>query len=919
VERARHSIAVRGIWVGTGEGPQQEAGVPTDTSYRLYDLTSLEPVLGSGQILLTPNYRLARRIKSEWDRRQIELGLAAWQPVPVYPLEHWLQQRWEQALVAGQVEPRVLLNAVQVRELWSQVIGEDQRGFDASALLQSTAAADLAQEARDNLIRWQVDVTATGAHSEFRLDTDCATFLRWLDKFEAVLQKRGLATRADLFRDLFLAEVSRAPDPVALVDFDDLPPLHEALLDKLVGGVVSVSGARGSADAVARAYPDRRAELSAIASWAAENHRTDPQRTLGILLGDMQGDRATLEYLLRDTFDCLGENYTALPVNFSTGLSLDRVPVVRDALIMLSAGGYEMPLPDLLVVLRSRFIRVPDRFDVQVVRLLQRLYEDGAQRLDTARLRHLSAQSAGSEGQGLVLGEVLLSLAKLRLARQQHPPSGWVECLHEVLKIWGWPGPGPLDSLEHQQLETFYEVLEALAGFDATNGKLGYLEAVSLLRRCCQNRMSQPQTADSHIQVLGPLEAAGLHFDAIWVCGMQGSRWPAPARPNPFIPLSVQRRHQMPHATSEREWTYANGLFQHYRGACDLLIASHARQLDGVPELPSPLLEGLEQEPCEEPVELPEAWLHQLHGADVEWLQEHRAPVVESGELNSLSRGSGLLQDQANCPFRAFAARRLGLAPLGDYHSGLSAADRGNILHNALYVLWGGLRDSSVLQGMDSGTLAVAIDRAARAAIEEVPQGLRQLVGMACLDLEARRLGTLLREWLALERSREPFSVAAREHPVAMRVGPLSFDLRVDRIDRLAGGETLVIDYKSGRNSLSDWLGDRPAQPQLPLYSLAADVDALAFAQVRARDCRMLGLGETGGIAGVRQDIEKAVANRSQACDWVGLKAEWATNLEQLAQSFVCGEAGVDPLPGACNYCGLQALCRVDLAREESA
>ena len=51
--------------------------------------------------------------------------------------------------------------------------------------------------------------------------------------------------------------------------------------------------------------------------------------------------------------------------------------------------------------------------------------------------------------------------------------------------------------------------------------------------------------------------------------------------------------------------------------------------------------------------------------------------------------------------------------------------------------------------------------------------------------------------------------------------------------------------------------------------------------------------------------------------NWRALNELWRENLERLAQGFVDGVAGVDPLsPSSCTWCGLQPLCRVDIAGE---
>jgi ATP-dependent helicase/nuclease subunit B len=41
------------------------------------------------------------------------------------------------------------------------------------------------------------------------------------------------------------------------------------------------------------------------------------------------------------------------------------------------------------------------------------------------------------------------------------------------------------------------------------------------------------------------------------------------------------------------------------------------------------------------------------------------------------------------------------------------------------------------------------------------------------------------------------------------------------------------------------------------------------------------------------------------------VRAFWRAELSTLAEHFVAGENQVDPLVGACRYCGRQSLCRV--------
>ena len=71
--------------------------------------------------------------------------------------------------------------------------------------------------------------------------------------------------------------------------------------------------------------------------------------------------------------------------------------------------------------------------------------------------------------------------------------------------------------------------------------RTGYADAVSRLRRMAADTLFQPETPDVPIQVLGELEATGMQFDHLWVMGLSDETWPRGPRPNPFLPVELQR------------------------------------------------------------------------------------------------------------------------------------------------------------------------------------------------------------------------------------------------------------------------------------------------------------------------------------------------------------------------------------------
>jgi RecB family exonuclease len=184
--------------------------------------------------------------------------------------------------------------------------------------------------------------------------------------------------------------------------------------------------------------------------------------------------------------------------------------------------------------------------------------------------------------------------------------------------------------------------------------------------------------------------------------------------------------------------------------------------------------------------------------------------------------------------------------------------------------------------------------------------------------VEEERLARRALEWLETERSRPPFSVEATERGLDLEVSGLAVSVRVDRVDALPGGGRVIIDYKTGDNvAIARWFGERPDEPQLPLYSLAFgdDLEALAFARVRAGGMAYCGVARAAEVApGIRRFEDTRHAE--DAGSWQAQRAAWRRTLEALAADFASGRAEVAPKDptSTCAHCGLTALCRINEA-----
>ena len=854
----------------------------------------------AGRTILAPNSELSAALFDAVERAHRDAGDEIWPTPRIFDFSSWLREQYLQQQLTGRNSPR-LLSEIEERELWRNVVDSAALGRD---FLDPAGAARAARRARRIVSEYQIPLQAL----ERDRSEEVTAFLGWNRAFEA----RCLELNC-ISADALLAD---AQPPSGAIDWIENPLWRPAarrwlqqhgrmLLPEDAGaGAVSLFKAHAAAE-----------ELAAMADWV-RRESSDERFRAWICVPDLNRRRAEII----DAFDA-----ALAPQRFALGPSgaasyavaggtplADYAPV-RVALELLQASVGSVPFAQFSKLLRAAELQGSDA-------------EAGsAARLDVALRRRASSEADLTTwldlAEGVARGEELAaspSVQRLRSAQQQlsqmqgaHRFSEWGAVWIAALETAPWAFRARWSSTEYQAAERMRELLATLASGDALFGTHGRESAQRILRRALRETPFQAQTGVPRIWVSGQTLDPFLNYDGLWVGNCSDEQWPPPTAPVALLPVRLQRQYGVVAAGADAQLAQARELQNRWQKRANHCVFSYADSTEAGLSSPSPLLPKsapLLAAPCA----LPQPhWHAMLQSApELQSLWDELAPLYPAGEL---TRGVATLRAQSRCAFRGFAEARLDAQPLERPIPGFNERERGEIVHHALEHIWSVLRDAAALAALHPIEQGRLLNAAAAYALEIVRK--RRDPGKKWREREQARLRNLLGKWLDVERARAVFSVESLEtnDQVASFAG-LNFRVRIDRVDRLADGARVLLDYKTGAAG-ADWRGERPDNPQLPIYALLRpdSLVAVAYAKVNA--------AESGFAA---ESERSKIFPRSHATKLEGMASfaelvnVWSRRLERIAGEFAAGHAEVAPTNKACNSCHLQGLCRVPAALEEA-
>jgi probable DNA repair protein len=832
--------------------------------------------------IITASRRLARVLNSEFDKQRLALGHKAWLSPEIRFLDEWLA-----SIVNTTAEALpILLNNHASSIVWERCL----RTPAGDQLLNIGALVRQARQSWQRLHEWRVPLNGVSSAARGQ---DEQLFAQAARKYQAALDEKGWIDNAQLpavVSGLIEGRSVAAPELIVYAGFDRLAPAVEHLF-----AVMSNAGCKVSAAPVGAscgklgsgAYDHAEAEFRAAGRWARRELAANPGATIGIVSASLDRNAAAIERLIREGVAPGWQYATAAlrtAINTSYGRRLSEYPAITVALLLLQWIYRGLSFSEISVLLRTQFMATREtsgrcKLEMYLRRLpdqpwtpsaLHRLLDRRDKDADAARwlegVERLTAFQAG--------------------AGDRASPAAWADKIDKLLGQIGWPGSGTLASDEFQLLNRWRELLNDLVRLDIVIPQMTFAEVSRRLSTLANDTIYQPEARAGVVQLLGPLEAAGMRFDSLWVSGLDADNWPPSAHPLTLVSRQLQRQHSMPDSTPDDTLEYSRRVLDRLVKSADRVNLSWPQSSEEFENSASPLIAQykLVDDDCVTDPGWHAADLLGTH--DTEIRSDDPAPPVQRDE--SVAGGAYTVQRQVTEPFSAFAHGRLRVSELDAVLTGLSPSQRGSVIHNVLHTLYADRPSQDEIRRWSSSEKQQRIQHAVESSLKGYLWHADPVLGRM-LALERDRLCSLIGTFIDEELTRSTFAVQSVEQEIEFEHSGVRLTLRIDRIDRLSDESLLIADYKTGQpRNLLNRNGD-PHELQLVVYACALEeeIGGLVLINIDSRSIKYSGSAASGEWDAKRAD------------QWTKRLTAWQERVARAMQQIAKGDARINlNLPG---------------------
>ena len=879
--------------------------MPISINTKKINLTS-----GSNHLVLTPNQRTQQAVIAGFmaDLREGDVV----QSPQVLSFSQWCEQLWQQ-LSFSQTLPKIISQLALKNWIKNYIVAENKWH-----LTNPLGVAEKVLDAYKNLSLWDLQLSDIK-----QVDTqECKNFIHWITQLQSWLSGKNCIAGFTLIHYLiehFQTIQSSLPQAITLVGFNELTPIEKVMLEKCQAIGCQIEHefpARETQSIVRWQAHDTRQEIEMAAQKAKAIYDKSPDQSVAVVVHQLSEQiegvhRYFSNHFHRQTFKPW-VNKSKPAYNVSAATPLSSQPIIEAAINILSLKSHGVDLATLKFLKTSTYLN----WGEQAFEIRKFLHQQSLSGYSFYSFKFLNSQIEQSE-----------QAAKLKLLKQriewlqglnlsQRTAKQWQTLWKLWLKKWGWLSEYSLDEFEQKAVSEFYDTLDVFLEMDLLLADPALTQAREYLLQVIQSQGFQLPGDRTNIHVLGVLEASGLEFDTLIMVGFNRNNWPQKLKLNPFLPIEFQQAHNMPHCSSDREYSMASDFSQSLLQSADQIFITQSKDNEDQDSPESaffstyPLVESDLSESADEPI------------AKLNHYQWRQDDTISIGKGN-IRGGTYLIGQYADCPFKAIARHYLKIQSEEEPQKGIQSFVRGSWLHQAMELIWKTLIDQQQLKKINDTDLEDMVEEKLTEAQAKYQTQLQANAIDKVIALEFNKLKRQICQWLAIDKNRDDFSVLV-EVEKQLTIGDLTFSMRVDRIDKNPQGEIEIIDYKTGSVDIKKWFGERPTEAQMPAYVLACSdetIASLTYAQIKTGEVQRIGLRfhtdklpvvieqKSGdGTESAKKTKVETLFNTD-----VSLFEQWTNHLTAIADNIVAGKMPVSPKDEnlSCRYCDYSASCRI--------
>ena len=705
--------------------------------------------------------------------------------------------------------------------------------------------------------------------------------IKWISEFEKFKTENNCIDTTDLFSSVYKSLESNIKiGNYYAYGFKQRTPEQNKLFEILECQSLNSRSLENNIQALS--FIDQETELESIAKWAKEVSLKNPNSQIGVVIPNL----SQLQHLVKSTFDqefdaSLLETHHK-PYNISLGMSLCQYPLIQHLLSIVKISSQiikgNIELEMLMKTVTSPYIKGALNESNSRALLVNRILGLGCEEATTQKVLKLMKDCP-------VLIQIVNALRSLKINKKIALEDS-LDSINLLLLTWGFTSDRSLSSSEYQLFEKYQNeslILNRLSNFYK---KVSLFDAIKILNTHLNSVIFQPKSGTANIHILGALEAEGLYFDHAWVSSMTSNFIPGKIKMPLFIPQKTSIEYKLPNSNFLLVTEDAKVTLKALNNLSPETTYSYAKLMQNREELPSPYIDFKDYL---------EVSFIKNSSRELIYIDDYKAPKIQ--EL-TIKKGVKTLQNQMSCAFRGFAGR-LNIDDFEAPHIGLSRLQQGNLIHKILETFFNEIKSGASLLKLTELELDNLIEKHTESATQNLPKSNFKLN-------EKIRLVKIIRQHIDLEKQRSDFEVIKTESTSEVNINGLKFSTRIDRMDRLANGDSLIIDYKTGKDvKVSQMTGDPIDQAQLPIYAVTNSVDGVAFATINSNDCQFKAITKNKS----ELPLTKQAINRMP--EWDKQITEWTSILNSASKQFQNGIASVLPVKNACDYCDYDLLCRV--------